>query len=81
MSNNLRSAFISSDHFIVIRDTRTSDFEDVLYDMGPPNVIQRWITTEIGKEEEDWAYSKYFDRAIWLFKREEDKVKFILKWL
>ncbi len=46
-----------------------------------------WLKTEVGKELEDWTFGLYFGDGITnvtdkvCFKTEEDKVKFILKWL
>lgn len=40
-----------------------------------------WLKSEIGKQNIDWKYIvSFFNHEIY-FKCEEDKVKFILRWL
>jgi len=39
--------------------------------------IHHWLKAEIGKENKDWLFA----HRVFYFKHEEDKVKFILRWL
>ncbi len=48
--------------------------------------IREWLASEIGKENEDWIWTLHFPHDSFSydkfqFKYEEDKVKFILRWL
>lgn len=58
----------------------------------PNNILDEmitWLNAEIGVEHKDWTFGLYFGEGDRLkevtdkfsFNREEDKVKFILKWL
>ena len=41
----------------------------------------RWLGANIGKRKEDWECSVRVATCYYSFVREEDKVKFILRWL
>ncbi len=58
---------------------------EVYYPVSYPNfggkvqTLRNWLELEIGEEEVDWSY--VWGLNIFYFKREEDKIKFILRWL
>lgn len=41
--------------------------------------VSKWMNIEVGFEDEDWIY--HWGLGCMYFKNEEDRVKFILRWL
>ncbi len=51
--------------------------EEIFWDSDYSWEIYSWLQNEIGSENWDWSWNK---RTL-IFANEEDKVKFILRWL
>ena len=67
------------DYFVHMRILTNKEIEPMV----------EWLNQNIGKQKEDWVFGLYFNKDTGLidttdkfsFKREEDLVKFILRWL
>ncbi len=80
----LNSRYLSTDpHFSFIVAVTENIWKSTEHSFGDKSDLSIWLQDEVGENHKDWEWWWSTASKAWLFefKREEDKVKFILRWL